>query len=232
MSREKKFHELIEAQDREEKDRVWKRIEAMEAERLAKKAVENPAVAPQKPTYWKIWTAVGGVAVACAITLSIVLPLALTPKSPEDEFRFCSDADYNIVQVETTIKDYGLETNKNFLYFDWYEVTDYCYNEQYKLKETNEIVCIRETIVDINTGYSVDIYITDTQTEVDILKGDKLDNINEQIEGVQVGWFYRTEKAYANFEYNGYIYYLRIIDIKEKNKKDILNLVAELLPDA
>ena len=54
MSKERKFHELIEQQNREEKDAVWAKIQQKEAEREQ----ENPAPALSKARSfsWRKWT--------------------------------------------------------------------------------------------------------------------------------------------------------------------------------
>ena len=228
MSTEKKIHEILKGRNPEKREQMVKKISAMEKERLSKLEAENPAPARKKIAPWKIW--VPAVSGATVVALSVALSFLLTPKSPEDEFRFCSDEDYKIVEVTTTIKDYALQEGKELLYFDWYAATDYCFNELYQLNDTNETICIREAITDINTGCLVDIYITDTKTEIEILNSYKKADEKKEINDIEVGWFYRTEKAYAHFEYKEYKYYLRVVEPIDENH--ILDLVAELLPDA
>ena len=113
------------------------------------------------------------------------------------------------------------------LYFDWYAETDYLKNHIWQLKDTQEIICIREEIVDINTGCIVNISVVEADIEIDALGSDEQTDRQAEIKGVNVDWRYTVNKASANFEYEGYKYYLRVKEPFEENY--ILTLVEELL---
>lgn len=253
MSNEKKFRKLLKEAHREERERVWQRVlEEEEAERANMPEPNLPA--PAKPKFsWKKWACVGvGACLVCVAVAALVKFLPHQPvvsssdgnssdggssdresssspsEAPESEFRYCTSADYESVASNITVKDYALQAQKNWLCFDeWYQTTESLTNYQYRLKKTGEVICYREMIVDPSMGCEINLYITDNKTEIDFLALDESTNSQSEIKGITVEWRSSTDKAFANFEYEGYIYYLKISEPPDNNY--VLSLAEQLI---
>ncbi|MDE5552923.1 MAG: hypothetical protein K2I67_00010, partial [Malacoplasma sp.] len=141
--------------------------------------------------------------------------------------RYCTYSDYYISETDITIKQYGLDTGKSLLYFDWYDTTEYYFNQEYKLNDTDEIICLEENIVDEN-GALIYLYLTDYHTDIDFIKIDT-DNCTNilSINSIDVKWRITSETGYACFSYDKHNYYLKIEGVEDKEY--IENLVSTLL---
>lgn len=144
------------------------------------------------------------------------------------ENKYFTVEDYDILEVEKTLKEYALEIEKPLLYFDWYAETDYLESYAWRLKDkTKEIICFQEELVDFNTGCVVQIFIIDVDLQVDVFSEDENTTNSSQIAGVSIDWRMKDDKAFLNFEYQGYRYYLRV---KEPiDEPYVLSLAEELL---
>lgn len=231
MSRERKIHEWIEQQDQEEKRRVWEKICAHEAEMKG----EQPPVLPKKPAFsWKKWAPV----MACSLAVlgfGVFAMVKFIPwgvdKGNDDGGnggRYFTNQAYEIVDTTDTLKDYAQDIGKNLLYFDWYAETDHCENQVWKLNDTQEIICMQEEIIDINTGCPIYIFVIEADIELDAFSGDENLQNTTQVESVSVNWRVQDDSASCNFEYDNYKYYLRVKEPIDENY--ILTLVADLLP--
>ncbi len=232
MSKERKFHELIEQQNQEEKQRVWEKICAMEAERAREQ--EQPPVIPQKRVFpWKKWVAIATCSLA-VLGFGVFAMVKFIPwgvhanNDGENNGRYYTNQSYEIVETTDTMKDYAQNIGKNLLYFDWYAETDHLEDKIWKLNETSEIICFQEEIVDINTGCMIDFSVTDVNVELEGFSSDKQTNKETILQGVKVYWQSDNDRAISNFEYEGYRYYLRVKEPMDENY--ILSLVEELLP--
>ena len=147
MSKVRKFHELIEQQNREEKDAVWAKIQQKEAERQK----EEPApVSPKARSFsWRKWTPILASSLA-AVVIGVFATwgvLSLKNGSNDDnKGRYFTSQSYEKVNTELTLKDYAQKIGKSLLYFDWYEETDYLKNQAWQLNDTQEIICFQEEI--------------------------------------------------------------------------------------
>ena len=241
MSKERKIHEWIEAQDREEKDRVWAKIKKAEEERLAaKRAAEaltkqeqpkaeyKPAM---KPFPWKRWAAVATscvVIIGGALVAAQFIPKDIGPSnSSSSGGRYFNAQSYDSIETEITLKEYAQEIGVNLLYFDWYGQTDHIKDYKWQVKDTQETICFQEEIVDINTGSIVNIHVVEKDTEIDTLSADELTENVTQKNNINIYWKSNIEEAYANFVYEDYRYYLRVLDPYQETY--ILDLVEELL---
>ena len=228
MSKERKFHELIEQQNREEKDAVWAKIQQKEAEM----GINTVSVTPKARSFsWRKWAPIVASSLVAVVIGAFAAWkfLSLQNEGNEDnKGRYFTNQSYEIVDTQRTIKDYVQETGKNLLYFDWYEETDFFKDKVWQLKDTQEIICFEEEIVDINTGCMVYVFVIQADIEIeDFSFAEETDSKNE-IKGIQIDWQYLRFRAYANFEYEDYAYYVRVEEPMDENH--ILALVEELLP--
>ena len=205
----KKIRNLIERQNAEEKEALWRRLEA-ELEG------ESVPVTPQKkrfPNFWKVFSACA-TSVALIVGLGVGLGLGLNHRGgdiagpPDTHSRYCDVADCEIVKSEYTLKQYAELYGVDLVYLDWYDAEDY-EKHLYKLKDNGEPVCLQEQFADPNFNY-VSLFVTDNRTEMDFLTW-----YNEEtgetavMNGISV-YYQEGQKRAVNFEYKGYRYYLKL----------------------
>lgn len=229
MSRERKFHELIEQQNREEKDAVWAKLQQKEAEREQ----EKPALAlPQaRPFSWRKWTPILASSLATVVIGGFAMWgfLSLNDgKNNDNKGRYFTSQSYKTVEVQYTLKEYAQEIEKSLLYFDWYAETDHLKDVAWQLNDTQEIICFQEEIIDINTGCKVKLFVIETDTTIENFSVEEETDRTSEIQSVNIDWRYTRYRAYANFVYEDYSYYLRLEEPIDENH--ILDLVEELLP--
>ena len=231
MSKERKFHQLIEQQNQEEKNRVWQKICEKEA---AIEAEEKPVLSVARFS-WKKWTTVAATA-AVALIFGVFAVVKffpcdnVTPDDSQSNGEYFTEQMYDMVETTQTLKEYAAELQKDILFFDWYAETDHVKDFVWQLKDTKEIICFKEEIIDVNTGCRVYIFIVNNDTEIDAFSSyEGFRNLSE-IEGITVQWRYDNDRAFLKFEYQNYKYYLRID--KPLNEEYVLTLVADLLPNA
>lgn len=229
MSRERKFHKLIEQQNREEKDVVWEKLQQKEVEREQGKPV---SVLPKARSFsWRKWTPILASSFAAVVigVLSTWGFLSLNDgKNNDNKGRYFTSQSYEIVTTQITLKEYAREIGENLLYFDWYQETDFLEDYAWRLKDTQQIICYNEEIIDINTGCPIYMFVTEANTTIENFSFDEETDRESEINGVQIDWKYSRFNAYANFEYEGYTYYVRVKEPIDENH--ILDLVEELLP--
>lgn len=226
MSKEKKFHALIEQQNREKKVKAWNAISDKINEGNDVEAVHNhgAAVAAMKKR-----TLIPLSAVAAILFMAICLTLIfLLPGNKKLKYRFCNSDDYSFVSTEETLREYSLRTGKPLLFFDWYDMTVSCFSDVVELDATKEIICFRETMLDMNRFLFVTLYVTDNRTEIDFLESykSKCDS-TFLLNNITVEWGKGNSIGYAKFEYEGFRYYLEIQ--ADSTGELISNYVAELL---
>lgn len=228
MSRERKFHEFIEQQNREEKDAVWAKLQQKEAEREQEKSV--PALPKARSFSWRKWTPILASSLT-AVVIGVFATwgfLSLKEGNNDNKGRYFTSQSYEIVDSQLTIKDYALEMGKSLLYFDWYEETDFFKDKVWQLKDTQEIICFEEEIIDINTGCPIYMFVIQADIEIENFSFAEETDRKSEIQSVNIDWRYTRYRAYANFEYEDYKYYLRVDEPMDENH--ILDLVEELLP--
>lgn len=227
MSRERKFHELIEQQNREEKDAVWAKLQRKEAER--EKEV-TPALPKTRSFLGRKWVPI--VASSLAVVVIGIFStwgfLSWRNGHNGNKGRYFTSQSYEIVYTQHTIKDYTQASGKNLLYFDWYAETDHIKDQVWQLKDTQEIICYNEEIIDINTGCMIYICVVENDTTIENFSVEEETDRKSEIKKTQIDWSYSKLRAYATFAYEGYSYYLRIDDPIDENY--ILDLIETLLP--
>lgn len=228
MSGERKFHELIEQQDREEKDAVWAKIQRKEAER--EKEEPTPALPKTRSFFGRKWMSIlaSSLAVVVIGIFSTWGFLSLKDGNNDNKGRYFTSQSYEKVNTQRTLKEYAQEIGKSLLYFDWYAETDHVKDQVWQLKDTQEIICYQEEIIDINSGCMIYIYVVETDTVIEDFSADEETDTKGEIKGVQIDWSYLRFSAYATFVYENYKYYLHADDPIDENY--ILSLVEELLP--
>lgn len=221
MSKERKFHELIEQQNPEEKQRAWEKLVARQ-----KELGIQPASVKKRWRGWQKWTTIAA-SVLSVLLIGVFVLVKFFPLNESEGGRYFTNQDYEMMEVEKTLQDYSQELGVDLLYFDWYQETDYCKNNVWVLKDTQEIVSYNEEIIDINTGCVVYLYVTEANTGLEALSKDiNTDQISE-INTIQVDWRSNDDEAMANFEYQNYHYYLRVAE--PIDDEYILDLAEELL---
>ena len=244
MSKEGKFHKLVEDLDREEKNRVWAAIKEQEELRQPK----SETVFVKKSQAGSFWRKAVALTVSSIIVLggSVFVAIKFLPivssqvestgdiqsgdsdnSSTENENRYCDSDSYDAIPTEMTLKEFVDSEQKTFLYLDWYEITDYCLNRIYRLNESEEIIGYREEIMDINTGSLVQIHILLKGYQLEALDVFQNTNSVAYISGVQVEWKSIGDISYAKFEYGEYDYYIALEYPMETDS--ILDVVQELL---
>ena len=217
-------------------------IESADSERKAELLVQlhtrigNPQHSEQqiksRKRFFNVKAAAFGVAGIFAVSLAIVLPMALNKNTPyESPHRYT----YNASQFEyddlgLTIKEYSAEIGKTFLYIDWYDYAEECITTKYFLSDdADNIIYIAEDIYNGETGDHVQLAFVDTNIDVD-----RLDDIkasctkNYEYNNTIINWTYDSmSESRAFFEYDGYKYYLRLFD--PMSEQAILDIVKEML---
>ena len=223
MSRERKFHELIEEQNREEKDAVWAKIQQQD---------EPISISPKARSFFgRKWVTIAASSLAVVVigAFSTWGFLSLNDgKNNDNKGRYFTSQSYETVEVQYTLKEYAQEIEKNLLYFDWYAETDHLKDVAWQLKDTQEIICFQEEIVDANSGCIVYICVMESDTEIEGFFVDEETDRKSKIDSVEIAWKYSKYKSNANFIYEDYKYYLRVDEPIDENY--ILDLVEELLP--
>ena len=229
MSKERKFHEFIEQQNREEKDAVWAKLQQKEAEREKEKSV--PALPKARSFSWRKWTPI----VASALTAVLIGVFATwgflslnDEKNNDNKGRYFTGQAYETVEVQYTLKEYAQDIGKDLLYFDWYEETEGLKDYAWQLKDTQEIICFEEEIIDINTGCMVYLFVMEVDTTIEDVSFVEETDRQTEIKETQIDWRYSKFRAYATFVYEDYSYYLRLEEPIDENHS--LDLVEELLP--
>ncbi len=223
MSRERKFHELIEEQNREEKDAVWAKIQ--------QKDTPIPVSPKARSFSWRKWVPIVASSLA-AFVIGVFATwgfLSWNNKANDDnKGRYFTSQSYETVGVQYTLKEYAQEIGKDLLFFDWYEETWHLQDKTWQLKNTQEIICFEEEIADIETDCIVYIYVIRADTEIEGFSFDKETERTSEIDGIEIDWKYSKYNSNANFVYEDYKYYLRVDE--PINENYILDLVVELLP--
>ncbi|MDE6790601.1 MAG: hypothetical protein K2J61_02655 [Clostridia bacterium] len=162
---------------------------------------------------------------AAALLIAAILLIVFVPRKSDGDF-LTSDNDYSIVDSNYTIKDYAQQADNDFLYFNWYDNT-VCKDNIIKLNATDKIICYKETITDIETGYRITYYITDLKTNIDILTKYKECNNVQTISGTKVKWKNSALTVFSTFDYKDFRYYMEISNCE--SPEILLGYVEQLL---
>ena len=224
MNEEKKLHKLIQSRGAENSEKILDEIKAACPQYFDEPKIESKKSAKKKTL--AVCFSVGAV----AVSLAIILPIALhKEESPADNpNRYATAEDYNVVEYEQTIKQYAQANNLNVLYFDWYDNADLCQTWSYLENNTQEVLGLKENIVDGESGESVVLQFTDSNTYIDILEEWNGRCVNEYtINTILLKWALNDMNLNGIFEYDGYRYYVTLEMNTDENR--LFELVGSLI---
>lgn len=229
MLREKKFHTLIEQQDAKDKEMAWEKLKTgldLQDDATAIEIDGNGPVLSIRSKRRIISLVLASLILLFTIALIIGL---LLQKDKKNSVRYCVEEDYTVEVTDVTLAEYSLQTNQNILHFDWYNDTEYLDCSLMKLKETEEIICISEVIMDMEGGYIIKLSVTDSQTMIDAFSDYYNVCLNKATIGSsQVCWGSLNDNSVAYFEYEKHLYYLEIFDSPKNDC--VLEYVEKLVP--
>lgn len=220
------IHKIIEEKNPEGKAALRQKV--MERLNLPTEAEQIQ----KKPTfsYKRFYRIFAGVSAAVAVVcLAIVLPIVLNRDTSVPTERYCHAADCVETPVDFSIKEYSEQNNLALLYLDWYDIADELETLLFvNNNDDNDVIYLKETIVNGEIGSIAILYITDLYTQVDIFEDmEKTCENVEYISSVKVSWSYRNFKGTAYFEYSNRRY---SIELRYPMAEDsVLDLVESML---
>lgn len=219
--KENDIHRLIEEQDRENKDALYEKLQS----RLNISA-EQKAEQPKRRTKRTVGIFSIAAACVCVVFLAVMLPFLLkNGKVDEPGERYCSEDDYTLSDSKQTVKEYVSSTEKDILYIDWYEFSEVTTFIYVSVKDPDDMVYMREKLVNNETGDVINFYITDNRTNIDVIASFKNaceDDYNTH--NTAVKYNYNNKKSMAMFEYKGFRYYIELLEPFEENSiKEIID---------
>lgn len=231
MSREKKVHNYIERDSTPQQEENWKQIQAR---------FQSSEIPVNFTTDTEVDSNCGGVVTlsrrkkivisfaSCVLIGLAILMTCLLVLGNQPKVRYRTAKDYITEETNITLKDYSATKKNEILYLDWYSETELCEDRLYRLKNTDEIICFRESILDMNTGYVFNIGVTDNLTEIDLFDSYKTICVTERvIEDVKIMLGNSDFCVYAKFETKGYQYYLEVSDTTDSDI--IIGYIEQLL---
>ena len=231
MSREKKVHKYIERDSTPQQEENWKQIQAR---------FQSSEIPVNFTTDTEVDSNCGGVVTlsrrkkivisfaSCVLIGLAILMTCLLVLGNQPKVRYRTAKDYITEETNITLKDYSATKKNEILYLDWYSETELCEDRLYRLKNTDEIICFRESILDMNTGYVFNIGVTDNLTEIDLFDSYKTICVTERvIEDVKIMLGNSDFCVYAKFETKGYQYYLEVSDTTDSDI--IIGYIEQLL---
>ncbi|MBE5739718.1 MAG: hypothetical protein E7352_05700 [Clostridiales bacterium] len=225
MSKEKKFHQLIEDLDQEEKKAAWEKIKESETV-YEPQSVFFPAPKKKRIAVWKKALATGALSVLI-VGVGAFVGVKYFLKDDQPTTRYYDASMYETQKTSITLRQRAEQENKKLLFLDWYDVTDFYMDQIYTLNDSNQIIGYYEQIVDINTGSLVEINIVNKAYQLQSLENyDKTTEISI-INSVQVDWKSTKTNSRAKFSYGDYNYYVMLEYPMEDDS--ILDLIEEML---
>lgn len=226
MREEKKIRKLIESGNAESRQQILDEIKKSYPEYFAEQKPERK-ISPKKKIMAICFSA-GAIALCLAITLPLVL--SKSKKTKDNTILYATVEDYEVKEYDKTIKEYAQEYNKNITYLDWYEQADFCYTECYREIKTQEILSLREKIIDGETGESVILQFTEINMHIDVLDDwAKTCEKEHHVESVEIKWMNYDRTLRGLFEFEGYRYYLTLERNTDENR--LFELVEYLISD-
>ena len=215
--KEKDVHKLIEEQDKGKKAYMFEKFQKQHSLKS-----ETHVVKHKKRIY------VASIVAAAMAMLIIAIPLMINEIS-RDHKRYFTVDDCVATVIESTVKEYAIETNKNLLYIDWYDIAEEVRTILYVNKDNIEdILYIDETTVNSETYEIDDLYIFDELTTIDIFSDYEEDCTRTATNNnISVKWFYGYQISGAIFTYNGYNYIVQIQDPIEEDS--VLKIIEEMI---
>ncbi len=164
---------------------------------------------------------------ATAVCAAIIVPcVTLLPNSNNgsnnggsDNIRYCTQDEYKKDDVEFTIGEYRANNNRNFLYFDWYEIGEECITSCYTSNLDNEVLCLEERVYLPEKDGFVQLSITKSNVYLSAFDSIISNCKSEQpIDNHMVKWTVNEYNALCIFEDNGYRYFIQIEQGQDENR--------------
>ncbi|MCH5152810.1 MAG: hypothetical protein J1F68_02465 [Clostridiales bacterium] len=205
----------ISEQYKDEKTPLYKKIH----ERVEDMIVQQARKRKRIKTFYKTFPV--ALAMVLVISLAIVLPIVLQPNETTPGGApsiWYSDSDITSQPLPTgdTLKKYVAENNESFLYIDMYEVAEDIDTQRYYKKDDESItVYLQETFTHTETGYFIRLTVKKNNIIVESLDNEINEPQTLSVNNVTVYYGITRQDAIAQFEYDGYKYYLGFADIDE-----------------
>lgn len=205
---DKEIHQLIEDSHSEDKtlwhDQVRARVDEAVALQQRKRRRRTFFVRRYVPLI---------AVVLVVVCLSVVLPLTL--QSQDHYIKYTNNDIVSQLSTET-IKEFAHNNNLPILYLDWYDIAEDCSTTKVVEKNNpSNLIYLTETM--INGGYKVIYSVMKNNISVDSFDSYEEDQ-TEYIcsNGVKVYCSIKLTEIQANFEYNGYKYYLNFTNCADE----------------
>ena len=169
------------------------------------------------------------VCLACILIPSILLTRKPNGNDggPGDDFYYCYSEDYGILFTDKTLKDFSSEAENKILFFDWYDIGVDCATSLYKLNDSDTVICISESIYNIETEDFVELCVSPSEYILDkfIFLIDDRNNLTT-IGGIKVKYCTDGDNSLGTFTYDSYTYYLTLYNT---DMQRLFYLIDELL---
>ena len=226
MSKEKKFHQLIEEFNQQEKELSWEKIQEQDISGTG--SIQQVAFSSVKKSGVVVWkkALLSSLVSIIVVGAGVFGGIKWFTKDEPPSTRYCDATMYEAVDVQITLKDRVEQEGKAILFLDWYQITDYYADKVYQLKDPWDEIGYYEQIVDINTGSLVEINAIKKQYELENLDVYSKMTGTSTIQGIQIDWRYLGDMQYATFSYQEYDYYISLEYPMEEDS--ILDIVEEM----
>lgn len=219
----------ISEQYKEEKTPLYEKIH----ERVEDMIVQQARKRKRIKTFYKTFPV--ALAMVLIISLAIVLPIVLQPNETTPEGApsiWYSDLDITSGPLPPgdTLKKYVAENNESFLYIDMYEIAEDIDTQRYYKKDDESItVYLQETFMHGEYGYIIQLAVMKDNVVVDrfenLMRETQELLVNEVVVQYEIG----RQTSSAQFEYDGYKYYLGFTDIDESfNIEFITEIISNM----
>ncbi len=227
MAEEKDLNEQLQKKDIENKKKFWKKLSA----KLEDQSVDLSCKYTEKRHVVKsFWSKVISIVATCLLVAVGILLSILLVNHNKNEVRYCTVANCVVEDATVSIEQYSKQNNLGLLYFTNETIEEICLSQHYKLKSSNEIICLYEESIDAN-GSFIYFYVTDNKTELDLLTNHSaMCTKTQSVLNVDVNFGTDLYSSYATFEKNGHNYYVKVTGSLTENY--ILELMEDLLSKA
>ncbi len=241
------IHKLIESQEPEKKAAVFEEFQRRNSNLFEQKPVK-------KVTFNYRRLSLIATAACAVICLIIALPFLLKsgilppdgiidegddgiggipPYNSPSSVRYFAAADCVANVMNCNLGEYALRFDKPLLHVDMYDGASEVNTKMYVNKSNHaDIVYLYEQIISPGKKETVDLYITDKDTHVDILTEIEKKCVGKCIiNNVDVNWFDQKSEHLASFEYKDNKYYISLVRNLSSGEADpyILSFVMSML---
>ncbi len=246
--RDNDIHKLIESQEPEKKAALFEEFQRRNSDVFEQKQVK-------KVKFNYRWLSLIATAACAVLCLIIALPFLLKsgilppgnnpsisdgddivgvpPHNPPSSVRYFAAADCVANVMNCNLGEYASRFDKPLLHIDMYDGASEVNTTMYVNNNDHaDIVYLYEQIISPGKKETVDLYITDKDTHVDILTEIEKKCVGKCIiNNVDVNWFDRKSEHLAAFEYKDNKYYVSLERNLSTGEADpyILSFVMSML---